>query len=166
MNTQSRTLLSSVRNNGDCPCPRCLIPKSRCHLLGTKRDKSQRTSLARVDNLRYRAKISSARDLIYIQERTVDGKPVQHFLKPQSLVPTEVSIPLCYYVIRQYLSSALILQQNAFSSRLSHLGFNLFSIFLVDFMHEFELGVWKKVFLHLLRILDCIDGATSELDRR
>ncbi len=33
-------------------------------------------------------------------------------------------------------------------------------------MHEFELGVWKKVFVHILRILDCIDGATSELDRR
>ena len=26
---------------------------------------------------------------------------------------------------------------------------------VVDLMHEFELGVWKVVFIHLLRILDC-----------
>ncbi len=33
-------------------------------------------------------------------------------------------------------------------------------------MHEFELGVWKKVFIHLLRILACIPGATNKLDER
>ncbi|KJA12927.1 hypothetical protein HYPSUDRAFT_209987 [Hypholoma sublateritium FD-334 SS-4] len=55
---------------------------------------------------------------------------------------------------------------NAFSEQLSSLGFNLFTIFLVDFMHEFELGVWKKVFIHLLRILQSINGATNELDSR
>lgn len=56
--------------------------------------------------------------------------------------------------------------QNAFSVRLSGFGFNLFSIFLVDFMHEFELGVWKKTFVHILRILECVDGAINESDRR
>ena len=56
--------------------------------------------------------------------------------------------------------------KNAFSERLFRLGFNFFSIFLVDFMHEFELGVWKKVFAHLLRILECVPGAINELDRR
>lgn len=86
----SRILLSSIRNMGNCPCPRCLIPKDRAHLLGTKRDKSQRISIARVDNQCYRAKISSARDLIYIKNRAVDSVPVQRFLKQQSLVPTEV----------------------------------------------------------------------------
>ncbi len=33
-------------------------------------------------------------------------------------------------------------------------------------MHEFELGVWKKVFIHLLRILECIDGSVNELNQR
>lgn len=33
-------------------------------------------------------------------------------------------------------------------------------------MHEIELGVWKKVFVHILRILECVDGAINELDRR
>ena len=33
-------------------------------------------------------------------------------------------------------------------------------------MHEFELGVWKKVFIHLLRILECVPGATDKLNKR
>lgn len=43
----------------------------------------------------------------------------------------------------------------------------MFSTVVVDLMHEFELGVWKAVFIHLLRILDCQDeGLKHELDRR
>lgn len=34
-------------------------------------------------------------------------------------------------------------------------------------MHEFELGSWKSLFIHLLRILDCVNPSqTNELDRR
>ncbi|KJA15800.1 hypothetical protein HYPSUDRAFT_148660 [Hypholoma sublateritium FD-334 SS-4] len=139
-----KVLLSSIRNMGNCPCPRCLIPKDRTHLLGTKRDKRQRIKLARVDDLRYKAKISSAREIIYQKKHPVDSVLVQRILKLQSLVPTE----------------------NAFSKKLSPFGFNLYSVFLVDFMHEVELGVWKKVFIHLLRILQCIGGATDKLNKR
>ena len=56
--------------------------------------------------------------------------------------------------------------QNAFSAQLSRFNFNLFSIFVVDFMHEVELGVWKSLFLHLLRMLDTMDGALNQLDYR
>lgn len=57
--------------------------------------------------------------------------------------------------------------QNAFSTKLSQFGFNLFSMLVVDLMHEIELGVWKAIFIHLLRILDCHDeGLKNELDRR
>ncbi len=42
----------------------------------------------------------------------------------------------------------------------------MFEIFLVDFMHEVELGVWKRVFIHLLSILGCIEGAINMLDQR
>jgi len=41
-------------------------------------------------------------------------------------------------------------QQNAFSDRLAGLGFNFFLMLVVDLMHEFELGVWKAIFVHLL----------------
>jgi hypothetical protein len=50
--------------------------------------------------------------------------------------------------------------------RLSKFGFDVFSIFVPDFMHEIELGVWKNLFIHLLRILDCIEGSVNALDWR
>ncbi|KAF8241066.1 hypothetical protein L208DRAFT_1087183, partial [Tricholoma matsutake] len=34
-------------------------------------------------------------------------------------------------------------------------GYFRFGMLTVDLMHELELGVWKAVFIHLLRILDC-----------
>jgi hypothetical protein len=38
---------------------------------------------------------------------------------------------------------------------------------IVDLMHEFELGVWKALFIHLLRILYSFDKTlVNELDRR
>lgn len=38
---------------------------------------------------------------------------------------------------------------------------------VVDLMHEFELGVWKALFIHLLRLLESYDKALLvELDRR
>lgn len=47
------------------------------------------------------------------------------------------------------------------------MGFNLFCILVVDLLHEFELGVWKAIFIHLLRILDSLKkNALGELDRR
>jgi hypothetical protein len=57
--------------------------------------------------------------------------------------------------------------QNAFSARLGPLGFDLFSIFLPDIMHDFELGEWRNLFIHLLRILESADTTLlGELDRR
>lgn len=59
------------------------------------------------------------------------------------------------------------LPQNAFSEKLSPLGFNYFLIFVFDLMHEFELGVWKALFIHLLRILQAEDkNLIHELDRQ
>jgi hypothetical protein len=60
-----------------------------------------------------------------------------------------------------FLFQVLKILQNAFSTRLSKFGFNFYSMFVVDLLHEFELGVWKAVFTHLMRILyaaggDCI----------
>jgi hypothetical protein len=41
---------------------------------------------------------------------------------------------------------------------------------VVDLMHEFELGVWKTLFTHLIRLLyaagDGTDRLVLELDRR
>lgn len=45
-----------------------------------------------------------------------------------------------------------------FVSKLGPLGFNIFPIFVVDLLHEFELGVWKGVFIHLIRMLVTLGG--------
>ena len=145
---------------GGCPCPRCLIPKDSTHLVGTKEDRNIREALVRVDDLGRRAKVKDARQLIYGQNWAVDSKPVQRILQPESLVPTEVS--QIYYDYIQVVN--IMFLQNAFSHRLSQFGFNLFSIFLVDFMHEIELGVWRSLFIHLLRILECGIGLINKLD--
>lgn len=40
-------------------------------------------------------------------------------------------------------------------------------MFLVDLMHEVELGVWKALLIHLLRILQSLDDQLlNELDYR
>lgn len=38
---------------------------------------------------------------------------------------------------------------------------------VVDMMHEFELGVWKSVFTHLIRLLTAVGHTmVAELDSR
>lgn len=49
------------------------------------------------------------------------------------------------------------------------MGLNPFDMLVVDLMHEFELGVWKGIFTHLIRILYAATPAgrlVSELDHR
>jgi hypothetical protein len=65
-----------------------------------------------------------------------------------------------------YVSLATL--QNAFIERLG-CDFDLSRMLVIDFMHEVELGVWKALFAHLIRILYA--GASSgtlvaELDKR
>jgi hypothetical protein len=58
--------------------------------------------------------------------------------------------------------------QNAFIERLGS-DFDLSRMLVVDFMHEVELGVWKALFVHLIRILYAAapnGRLVSELDKR
>ncbi|EGO29002.1 hypothetical protein SERLADRAFT_433018 [Serpula lacrymans var. lacrymans S7.9] len=57
--------------------------------------------------------------------------------------------------------------KNAFAERLSPFGFDSFQISVVDLMHEFELGVWKSTFTHLICLLFSIShSAVADLDAR
>jgi hypothetical protein len=57
--------------------------------------------------------------------------------------------------------------QNIFSTKLNHAGLEYHSLFVVDLLHEFELGVWKAIFTHLMRILQAIGGnAVQDLNKR
>lgn len=51
-----------------------------------------------------------------------------------------------------YHISAETLGKNAFVERLGD-DFDVSRMLVVDFMHEFELGVWKSFFTHLIRLL-------------
>lgn len=46
--------------------------------------------------------------------------------------------------------------QNQFAQKLGPLGFDSFRMLVVDFMHECELGTWKALFTHLLRLLHAL----------
>lgn len=87
-------LIANVRNLGGCPCPRCLIPKERLQKVGTANDMVQRDVLSRHDTADRRAKIISARQLIYEGQYNVDTPQVEVLLKSESLVPTIVSVSL------------------------------------------------------------------------
>jgi|ERR1700733_859460 len=43
--------------------------------------------------------------------------------------------------------------QNTFADKLGPFGFDPYRMLVVDLMHEFELGVWKYTFIHILRVL-------------
>lgn len=84
-------MLASIRNQGHCPCPRCLIPVERIPNVGMTLDMKQRKTLAREDNAARKHKVDLAREIIYEKKYAVNSKAVDAFLKAQSLVPTLVS---------------------------------------------------------------------------
>lgn len=84
----NRVLLAAIRDKGDCPCPRCFLPKSRFDRLGLKADISARINSVR---LYLRDKIIVARDAIYKLGAPVKGAAAERLLKDFSLVPTLVS---------------------------------------------------------------------------
>jgi hypothetical protein len=46
-------------------------------------------------------------------------------------------------------------------------GLNIHALLTVDLLHEVELGVWKSLFTHILRILSAHDrDSLGELDQR
>lgn len=56
-----------------------------------------------------------------------------------------------------------------FVQKLGPFGLDPFRMLTVDFMHECELGTWKALFLHLIRLLYAIPGGSqlvATLDER
>uniref|UniRef100_A0A8H7XVD3 Uncharacterized protein n=1 Tax=Psilocybe cubensis TaxID=181762 RepID=A0A8H7XVD3_PSICU len=130
-----KVLLATIRYLAKCVCPRCLIQKRWVSGLGTHVD-GQRRSHIRLDTQQRRDRIEITRKWIYVHGRGVKSTRVEDILQDTSAVPT----------------------RNAFSIRLSKFGFNYHSMFVPDFLHEFELGVWKSFFTHMMRILVAAGG--------
>ena len=144
-----RVLIASICDLGTCPCPRCTTPMTNVPEMGMPNDMRQRQLLVRTDDDSWWEKVLHAWELIYERSYVVNTPKIKELLRDQSLVPTTVS--------EDASKSALIwctntVMKNTFSDKLSAFGCNLFVMLVVDLLHEFELGMWKAVFMHLLHI--------------
>ncbi|KAF7349533.1 hypothetical protein MSAN_01743700 [Mycena sanguinolenta] len=140
-----KVLLATIRNLGKAPCPRCYLRKEDIPNLGTVQDKRKREKLGRTDEHIKKGFVTRVRDWIFKLGRSVKSKTFDYFLLERSWTPTS----------------------NAFSDRLSKFGLDPFKMLVPDFMHEFELGVFKSFFIHLLRILYAHgDSAIATLNQR
>jgi hypothetical protein len=52
--------------------------------------------------------------------------------------------------------------------KLQKSGFNIYDALVVDPLHEVEIGVWKRLYEHLLRLVDAFGkrDLLAELDQR
>ncbi|KIJ32462.1 hypothetical protein M422DRAFT_265630 [Sphaerobolus stellatus SS14] len=143
-----KVLLASIRVLGACPCPRCLVKKDDIPRIGMKADRNTREKKPHIDTEDYRSKVESARNAIYHDGFVVNGNIVDGLLKAESLTATK----------------------NTFSKVLTSQGFNFFKMLAVDLLHEIELGVWKALFTHLIRMLHAVatkgENVVDELNGR
>ncbi|KAI0308970.1 hypothetical protein OF83DRAFT_1180165 [Amylostereum chailletii] len=131
-----KVLLACIKYLAKCPCPHCLMEKSKFDGMGTSNDCKCRWKYLRLDNFPYRVTIDRVRAWIYEKGKSIASAAIDKVLGPTSLVPT----------------------RNAFSARLAEHGFEFHSMFVPDLLHEFELGIWKAIFIHLLRVLVAAGG--------
>ena len=83
--------MATIRDNGLCPCPRCLTPKTHLDWMGWIPDFNFRNSNVREYLLE---KVQAARDLVYRLGHSVAGTRVNGLLKLTSSVPTLVGAVL------------------------------------------------------------------------
>ncbi|KAG2048807.1 hypothetical protein BDR06DRAFT_1012728 [Suillus hirtellus] len=131
-----KALIATIKDMGACTCPRCLIPKALFDCLGLAKDMK-----SRIANLRAYAstKVVQARQFIFQWGNMVDGARVGDILGAGSWVPI----------------------LNQFAEKLGPLGLDPFRMLVVDLMHECELGTWKALFTHLIRLLYALPGGTQ-----
>lgn len=121
---------------------------------------------SRITNLRLYAmsKVIRAREIIYWVGSTIDGARVEDALGQGSWVPILVSVSSAPVMI-----SSNQCWQNQFVKKLGPLGLDPFRMLVVDIMHKCELGTWKALLTHLVRLLYTIPGGThlvATLDAR
>ncbi|KAG6913900.1 hypothetical protein DXG01_003626 [Tephrocybe rancida] len=125
-----KVLLATIRDKGLCPCPRCYVRKSVLDHLGLARDGTVRSKLREF----MKDKVDTARHFIYNMGLSITGDRVDMVLKDTSSVPTN----------NAFVNEKLGCDPPAALPA---------KMLVVDLLHEFELGVWKTVFKHLIRIL-------------
>ncbi|EJF61958.1 hypothetical protein DICSQDRAFT_59433 [Dichomitus squalens LYAD-421 SS1] len=141
-----KCLLACLKTLARCACPDCSMDKCSFWKMGMKKDKADRVKHAREDTGVLQDLIARVRRWIYEDGTTPDS---DHIKK------TKLG----------FFSMAPV--RSAFSQRFAAFGRNVYQLFVPDLMHEFELGVWKGTFTHLVRILIAAghDGV-QKLDER
>ena len=86
----NRALIATIRTFGSCPCPRCLVPKSKIPEVGTAFDERRRENSRRVDDFNRNWNVSRARDYIYERGLGVRSAAVERLLAAESYTPTKV----------------------------------------------------------------------------
>ena len=67
----------------------------------------------------------------------------------------------------RWITSLLNTLQNAFSEKLLCHNFDHFKMHPVDMLHDFEVGEWKAILAHLVRMLRSLKGdLVEELNHR
>ena len=84
-----RVLLATIRDMGDRPCPRCLVPKDKLDLMGTVLDNVYR--IGHGIRIYFKNTVEKARRLIYFRAKGISSVAVEALRKETSSVPTLVS---------------------------------------------------------------------------
>jgi hypothetical protein len=86
-------MITTIRDYGLYPCPRCLIPKDQIFKIGRDEDRCTREELRRVDTIEQQGRVEQARTELYENGYALSGDHVDGALKEGSLVPTKVRRP-------------------------------------------------------------------------
>ena len=89
---RSRVLIATIRDQGNCPCVRCLVTTSQISALGTPEDRTLRQTQPRVESKKRQQLVKDARDKLYREGYVITGDKVYGVLKDESLVPTLVCV--------------------------------------------------------------------------
>ncbi|KAG2337487.1 hypothetical protein BDR05DRAFT_978477 [Suillus weaverae] len=144
-NYPKKVILSGIKSLGQCPCLRCLTKKTEIPLMGTKCDMKLQIRRMRKDDWKHHQEVEDAWKLIF-----------------------QLGVPVAGSCVKKILNDELlVLTRNSFLEKLCPHGFNCFWMFMVDELHEFELGAWKAILTHLFCILHAAGGhAIQKLNER
>jgi hypothetical protein len=90
MTLKYRMLMTCLKYLSTCPCPRCLLLRSKIHRIGSKSDTRDRLRLIRVDSESRRDAVDSARRLLFEKGVNITSTRIKNILDEESLTATRV----------------------------------------------------------------------------
>ncbi|KAG6809229.1 hypothetical protein H0H92_001089 [Tricholoma furcatifolium] len=139
-----RILIARIKLNGNFLCTTCQVSREQLNHLGMKLHDVTWSSNQRIDSAAEQFNVEVAWSKIFKSGFVADGKPIDRILN-------DSKTPI----------------RNTFSNFLLPHSVNFYDLFVVDVLHEIELGVFKAIFTHLIRILYTMGSrGVADLDHR